>query len=151
MTAEAVAATLRAYVSATGALGATALTEAGTVDVEADGSASLEPAGSPVAEPLDALATAPFALEAEVGPLAPFAVDAERGEVSAQFGALEQAADGVRALAAALGGRSVVVVRFPVLDEDTPFALAAREGEGLIVVIGDEQYEMAADWPSPAQ
>src|SRR4051794_32432967 len=118
---EGVAATLRAFVTASGALGASALVEAGTVDVEADGSASLEPAASPVAEPLDATAGKPLALGLEVRALPPFAVDAASGEVSAPLGALEHAAEGVRALAGALGGRSVVVVRFPVVDGETPF------------------------------
>ena len=53
----------------------------------------------------------------------------------------------MRALAAALGGRSVALVRFPAADGETPFALAARQGEGLVVVIGDEQYEMDPVWP----
>jgi hypothetical protein len=142
-----VAATLLAYVSASGALGATAVIEAGTVDVEVDGSASLEPPESPVAEPLDAHAAAPLALGVEVRALPPFVVDAEAGEVTGAIGALEHFAEGVRALAAALGGRCVALVRFPATDGDTPFALAARDGEGLVVVIGDDQYEMDPGWP----
>jgi hypothetical protein len=141
------AATLLAYVSASGALGATAVIEAGTVDVEADGSASLEPPESPLAEPLDAHASAPLGLGVQVRALPPFAVDAEAGEVTGAMGALEHFAEGVRALAAALGGRSVALVRFPATDGETPFALAARDGEGLVVVIGDDQYEMDPSWP----
>src|SRR5439155_1159017 len=57
------------------------------------------------------------------------------------------AAVGPGRLAAALGGRSVALVRFPAADGETPFALAARQGEGLVVVIGDEQYEMDPAWP----
>jgi hypothetical protein len=53
----------------------------------------------------------------------------------------------VRALAATLGGHSVALVRFPAADGETPFALAAREGEGLVVVIGDDQYQMDLSWP----
>ena len=147
MNAETVAATLLAYVSASGALGATAVVEAGTVDVEADGSASLEPPDSPLAEPLDAQAAVPLTLGVDVRALPPFAVDAEAGEVTGAVGALEHFAGGVRALAATLGGQSVVLVRFPATDEETPFALAAREGEGLVVVIGDDQYEMGPGWP----
>jgi len=147
MNAETVAATLDAYVRASGALGATAVVEAGTVDVEADGSASLEPPESPLAEPLDAQGAEPLGLEMEVRALPPFAVDAERGEVTGAMGALEHFAEGVRALAAALGSGSVVLVRFPATDGETPFALAAREGEGLVVVIGDDQYQMEPQWP----
>ena len=144
----AVAATLRAYVAASGALGATAVLDEGVVDVEADGSASFEPHGSPVAEPLDAHGGEPLSLGLEVRALAPFRVDPVAGEVTGHLGALEHLAEGVRALAAALGGSSVALVRFPAEDGETPFALAAREGEGLVVVIGDEQYEMTPEWPA---
>ena len=144
---QAVAATLLGYVRASGALGASALVDEGTIDVDADGSASVEPPGSPVAEPLDPTAGEPLPLPLTVRELPPFRVDAEAGEVSGPLGALEHLAEGVRALAAALGGRSVALVRFPVADGETPFALAARQGEGLVVVIGDEQYEMDPAWP----
>jgi hypothetical protein len=147
MTPEGVAATLRAYVRASGALGASALVDAGTVEIEADGTGSFEPAGSPVAEPLEAGDAAPLELGLEVEPVAPFAVNEEAGEVNAPIGALERAAAGVRALAAALGGRSVALVRFPVLDGETAFAMSARVGEGMIVVIGDDHYQMAEGWP----
>jgi hypothetical protein len=143
-----VAATLRAYVQASGALSASALVDAGAVDVDADGSASVERAESPVAEPLDATAAEPLALGLAVRKLPPFRIDAERAEVSGPLGALEHLAEGVRALATALGDRSVALVRFPAEDGETPFALAARHGEGLVVVIGDEQYEMDPSWPA---
>jgi hypothetical protein len=142
-----VAATLLAYVSASGAEGATAVVEAGTVDVDADGSASLEPPESPVAEPLDAHSAPPLDLGVEVRSLPPFRVDAEAGEVTGAIGALEHLAEGVRALAATLGDGSVALVRFPATDGETPFALAAREGEGLVVVIGDDQFQMDPAWP----
>ena len=147
MTAETVAATLLAYVRASGALGATAVVESGTVDVEADGSASLEPHESPLAEPLDAQTSAPLGIGLAVRALPPFRVDAEAGEVTGAMGALEHLAEGVRAVAAALDEGSVVLVRFPVTDGETDFAVAARAGEGLVVVIGDDQYQMDAQWP----
>ena len=147
MNAETVAATLYAYVTASGALGATAVVEPGTVDVEADGSASLEPPDSPLAEPLDAQGADALDLGIDVRSLPPFVVDVEAGEVTGAMGALEHFAEGVRALAAALGGGSVVLVRFPAADGETPFALAAREGEGLVVAIGDDQYQMNVEWP----
>jgi len=131
------AATLHAYVRASGALGASALIDEGMVEVVAD-------------EPL-ADDAAPLSLDLAVRKLPPFAVNAATGEVSAPLGALEHLADGVRALAGAFGDRSVALVRFPTTDGETPFALAAREGEGLVVVIGDDQYEMASDWPPPTE
>jgi hypothetical protein len=144
---ETIAATLWRYVIASGALGATAVVEAGTVDVDADGSASVERTGSPVAEPVDARGADPLELAVAIRALAPFHVDEASGEVSGGLGDLEHLAEGARALAAAFGGSSVALVRFPTADGETPFALAAREGEGLIVVIGDDQYEMDASWP----
>jgi hypothetical protein len=148
VTAEDVAATLLAFVADSGAESATAVVDAGTVDVDADGSASLERPGSPIAEPLDPSVGEPLDLGTEVRRLPAFDVDAASGEVRAPFGALDHLASGLRALAATLGGRSVALVRFPTLDGETPFALAAREGEALVVVIGDEQFEMAPEWPT---
>ena len=142
-----VAATLLSYVTASGALGATAIVDDGMVDVEADGSASLERPESPLAEPLDAQSAEPLALRLDVRRLRPFVVDVEKGEVTGAMGALEHFAEGVRALAAAVGDGSVVLVRFPATDDETPFALAAREGQGLVVAIGDDQYEMDPSWP----
>jgi len=146
MTAEQVAATLLAYLRASGAERASALVDEGTVDVDADGSAAFERHGSPIAEPVDPGGGEPCELDVEVRPLPPFHVDEGAGEVSAPLGALEHLADGVRALARAFGGRSVALVEFPT-DDGTPFALSAREGEGLVVVIGGDSYEMDGAWP----
>jgi len=143
-----VAATLEAFVRATGAEGASALIAAGVVEVDDQGSASFEPAESPMAEPLDPHEGEPLDLGLAVRKLPPFRVNAETGEVSAPLGALEHLAEGIRAVAGALGGDSVALVRFPATDGETPFALAARQGEGLVVVIGDEQYEMGPSWPA---
>src|SRR6185436_6457490 len=90
------AATLHAYVRASGALGASALIDEGMVEVVAD-------------EPL-ADDAAPLSLDLAVRKLPPFAVNAATGEVSAPLGALEHLADGVRALAGAFGDRSVALV-----------------------------------------
>jgi hypothetical protein len=147
VTAEQVAATLLAYVRASGASGASAVVDAGTVDVEEDGSASVERPGSPIAEPLDPGTAPALELGTEIRALPPFEVDQASGEVSAPIGALAHLAEGVRALASTFGAPSVALVRFPTRDGETPFALAAREGEGLVVVIGDDQYEMSAQWP----
>jgi len=102
-----------------------------------------------MAEPLDPHDGEPLDLGLAVRKLPPFRVNAETGEVSAPMGALEHLAEGIRAIAVALGDNSVALVRFPATDGETPFALAARQGEGLIVVIGDEQYEMDPAWPGP--
>ena len=139
MTPETAAALLLAYVRASGALRASAMIEAGTVDADADGSVALERAGSPIAEPLEPGPPAPLGFE--VRSLPPFRVAEATGEVSAPFGALEHLVDGVDALARAIGDNSVVLVEFPT-DDETPFAISAREGEGIVVVIGEDSYRL---------
>jgi len=139
MTPEAVAALLLAYVRASGALRASALIDAGTVDADADGSVALEPADSPISEPLEP--GPPATLGFEVRSMPPFRVAEATGEVSAPFGALEHVADGVAALARAIGEQSVVLVEYPT-DDETPFAISAREGEGIVVVIGEDSYRL---------
>jgi hypothetical protein len=137
MTAETAAATLLAYVRATGAERASAIVEAGIVDVAAPDVAFLQRTEEHEPEALDPGEALELGVETE--PLPPFRVDVERGEVDAPLGALERFADGVRALARALGPGTVALVAAPTSD-GTPFALSAREGEGLVVVIGDDQY-----------
>lgn len=139
MTPETVAALLLAYVRASGALRASAMTEAGTVDADADGSVALERTGSPIAEPLEP--GPPAQLGFEVRSLPPFRVAEATGEVSAPFGAVEHLADTVAALARTIGADSVVLVEFPT-DDETPFAVSAREGEGIVVVIGEDSYRL---------
>jgi hypothetical protein len=128
---------------------ATALVEAGAVTADATGSVLLERADAPGPEPLDPAGAQPLALGLTVRALPPFDVDPERGEVRGPVGALEHVAEGVRALARVLGDRAVALVQFATADEETPFALSARQDEGIVVVVGDEQYEMAPGWPPP--
>jgi hypothetical protein len=139
MTPADVAATLLAHVRASGALRAAAMIEEGTVDAYADGSTAFQRAGSPVDEPIDPGEAAGLGLE--VRPQPPFRVNAATGEVAAPLGALEHVAEAVQALARTFGGRSVVLVEYAT-DDDTPFALSAREGEGLVAVIGDDRYSI---------
>lgn len=146
---ETIAATLLAYVRASGALMATAAVEGATVTADVSGDVLVEREEAPGPEPLDAADAPPLDLGLELRALPPFDVDERTGEVRGMIGALEHFAEGVAALARALGGRSVALVQFPTVDEETPFALSAREGEGIVVVVGDEQYEMSPDWPPP--
>lgn len=149
---EVAAATLRAYLRASGALGVSALVGGVAIDCEADGALSTRPLGDEAAdpEPFDPGPAAPRPLDVTPRPVPPLDVDAEAAEVHAPFGALEHLVEGVAALARALGDRAVAVARFPTADGVTPFAIAAREGEGTVVVLGDEQFEMAPGWPRPS-
>jgi len=53
----------------------------------------------------------------------------------------------VRGLAASLGGRSVATAHFATTDPDLPLVIAAREGEPLVVVVGEEMYPLPEGWP----
>jgi hypothetical protein len=79
----------------------------------------------------------------------PFEVDAGAGEVAGPVGGLEHVVDGVRALAAALGGRNVALVQFETNDPEVPLSITARAeaGEPLVVSLGEEEFEMAPGWP----
>jgi len=140
-----VGATLCAHVGASGALASSALTEVGVVTATSEGELTLEVADG--AARLDAAGAEPYPLGLELRRLPPFEADEVHGEVSGAIGALEHAAEGSLALAVALGGRRVAFVQFPTLDDQTPFAISARMGEPLVLVIGGEQYEMAEGWP----
>ncbi len=79
-------------------------------------------------------------------PLAPpgsaIEVDAERGEIHAPIGVLPSLAAGLLALARALGGRTVAAADFATREPGRPLTLAAREGEGVMVAVGDQQFEL---------
>ena len=135
---ETIAATLLAYLSQSGALSASAATPAAIVDAE-PGVAQVQRPEDEDPVPLDPGDAAPLEVTVTADDLPPFKVDQQTGEVSAPFGTLERFADDVRALARALGEHAVALVAAPTSD-GTPFALSAREGEGMVVVIGDETY-----------
>ncbi len=78
----------------------------------------------------------------DVRQLPPFDVDAARGEVTGTIGGLEHLADAVARLAETLGGRSVAVAEFETTTPTLALALSARSGEPVVVVIGDETFEL---------
>ena len=148
-----VAATLRSYVSRSGTLQAVAATPAGLVTCDATGRVTLqEPDSDEDPVELDWRQAQPLDLGVELRRLPPFDVDAAKGEVTNVLGGLEHVADGVGALAAAFGAPIAVLVWLPTADEETTLVISGREGEGLVVVIDDEQYELGSGhegWPPP--
>lgn len=74
--------------------------------------------------------------------LPPMDVDAATGEVAGPLGGLEHLARAVRDLAAALGGRTTVAAEFESTDAETPLGLAGRAGEPVVVLLGDETFEL---------
>jgi hypothetical protein len=88
-------------------------------------------------------AVAPLPVEApHAPPGTAMTVDAVTGEVAAPIGVLPALAEGVLALATALGGRSVVTAEFATRDPETPFTLAARAGEDVVLAVGDEHFAL---------
>ena len=95
----------------------------------------------------DRLAAEPLPLP-DVKALPPFEVDAVRAEIVAPLGGVEHHARAVRALGELFPGRSVLSVEFATNDVETPLTIAARHGDPLVLVLGeDEQFEMAPGWP----
>ena len=41
----------------------------------------------------------------------------------------------------------MLTVEWPTTDADTPFAVAARGEEPVVLALGDEPFEMPEDWP----
>ena len=147
------AVTLRAFVSASGALEATLLMDQGEsappLGIECPAAGPLLLGEGDAVVQLDAarLAATPLPLP-EVKALPPFEVDAVRAEITAPLGGVEHQARAVRELAQAFPGRSVLALTFATTDPETPLTIAARAGEPVVLSLGeDEQFEMPAGWP----
>jgi hypothetical protein len=145
----AIGATLRSYVSRSGALQAVAATEHGIVTCDDTGAVTVQEHEDAESVPVEWRGSEAADLGVELRRLPPFFADATAGEVSGPIGGLEHVAEGLLALARVLGPPSVAVAWLPTRDGETTLAISAREGEGLVVVIGDEQYEMEEGWPPP--
>jgi hypothetical protein len=66
--------------------------------------------------------------------------DPETGELAAPIGALQLLVGSVRALARALGGRSVATATYATRDPGTPLTVAAREGEPVVLDIAGRHF-----------
>lgn len=154
---DAVVALLRDYLHRTGALRAVALVDR----APGEGPAVVDCGRlAPVEVDLgDRRVYLPHAVELDVPTpelpalrqLPPFEVDAQAGELSGPIGGLAHVVDGVRALAAALGGRNVALAQFETSDPDAPLTVTARAepGEPLVVALGEEEFELDEAWPAP--
>lgn len=143
---DVIAATLAAFLSASGGRSATALleTEAGAVLVECD-----EREGAWVTEgeePRPAMPAAPLPLP-HLHAFELIEVDADRAEITAPMGAIAHLAGATNELAATLGGRSVLTAEFATTDPVTPLTIAARPGDPIILALGEEQFPMPPGWP----
>jgi hypothetical protein len=80
----------------------------------------------------------------DVKQLPPIEVDPDELTLTGPLGGVQYVAEGVAALAAGIGGRSVVVAYLPTLGVDEPLGIAARPGEPPVVSLGDELFAIPA-------
>ena len=142
-----IAVTLRRFVHASGALGATLLLDQGAelpvlaVECPAVGPVLLAEGEQVVQLDPDRLVAEPLPLP-DVKALPPFEVDAERAQVTSMIGGVEHHARAVRAVAELFPGRSVLSVELATTDVETPLTIAARAGDPVVLAIGDETFEL---------
>jgi hypothetical protein len=144
---EQVGATLRSFVSKSGALQAVAATPLGIVTCDATGAVFFQETDADEPREIDVKGVTPATLDMELKRLPPFVVDELRGEVHGPLGGLEHVAEGVLSLTRALGAPSVAMTWPPATDDEIQFVVSGRDGEGIVVVIGDESFTMGEDWP----
>jgi hypothetical protein len=136
-------ATIRAYAEESGAERVAVLLDAGSeaVVVECAPGGHLEVI---VGEERLSAEAEPVPLDFEVRRAPPgtaIELDLVQGEILAPVGVVAALADGVLALAVALGGRTVASADFPTRDPELALTVAAREGEGVVLAAGDEQFD----------
>ena len=64
------------------------------------------------------------------------------GELAAPIGAIANLAEAVLGLARAFGGRSVASAEFATHDPELPMTIVARQGEPLLLAVGDGRFEL---------
>jgi hypothetical protein len=144
--ADAVAATLGAFLAASGARSAMAVldTPTGPALVECDvTNGAFVTEGE---EQRPAMPAAPLPLP-HLHSFELIEVDAARAEITAPMGAVAHLAGATQELAGTLGGRSVVTAEFATTDPLTPLTIAARPGEPIVLALGEEQFAMPEGWP----
>jgi hypothetical protein len=146
--AEAIA-TVRAFAERSGALrvvllvdrgdeapGMLDLTAGGAIELTDEGEAHSVPAGLPVPAPPRALP------DIRPAPSSALRADPVTGELAAPIGAIANLGHAVLGLARAFGGRSVATAEFATHDPDLPMTIVAREGEPLLLAVGDGRFEL---------
>jgi hypothetical protein len=147
--AEAIA-TVRAYAQRANAERVVLLVDRGDdeppamVDRAADGTIELTEGGELVTVPAATLVPAePRALpELRTAPSSALRADPSTGELAAPIGAIANMGAGVLGLARAFGGRSVASADFATYDPGLPMTIVAREGEPLLLAVGDGRFEL---------
>jgi hypothetical protein len=108
----------------------------GTVELTHEGTAWTIPSATPVpARPRDLPDIRP-------APSSALRADPITGELAAPIGAVANLGEAVLGLARAFGGRSVASAEFGTHDPDLPMTIVAREGEPLLLAVGDGRFEL---------
>jgi hypothetical protein len=139
---DSVVVALRDFLHRSGALRAVAAVGDAVVDCPRFSPVEVERDGRIVAIPHAlALDAQPPVLPAFEQP-PPFDVDPEHGAVRAPLGNLQALGSAVRALAGALSDHAVVVASFATTTPDVLLSVSARDGEPVIVALGEEIFEL---------
>ena len=108
----------------------------GSVELSHDGSTWTIPAATPVpARPRDLPDIRP-------APSSAMRADPVTGELAAPIGAIANLGEAVLGLARAFGGRSVATAEFGTHDPELPMTIVARDGEPLLLAVGDGRFEL---------
>jgi hypothetical protein len=75
-------------------------------------------------------------------PSAALRADPATGELAAPIGAIANLGGAALGLARAFGGRSVATAEFATQDADLPMTIVARDGEPLLLAVGDGRFEL---------
>jgi len=108
----------------------------GTLEVTDEGEPYEVPAEMPVPAPPHALP------EIRPAPSSALKADPLTGELAAPIGAIANLGHAVLGLARAFGGRSVATAEFATEDPDLPMTIVARDGEPLLLAVGDGRFEL---------
>jgi hypothetical protein len=78
--------------------------------------------------------------ELRPAPATALAADPDTGEIEAPLGTIANLGEAVLGLASAFGGRSVATADFATRDAGLPITIAGREGEPLVLAVGDRRF-----------
>jgi hypothetical protein len=108
----------------------------GAVELTDEGEVHAVPPGLPVPAPPRTLP------DIRPAPSSAMRADPITGELAAPIGAIANLGYAVLGLARAFGGRSVATAEFATQDPDLPMTIVAREGEPLLLAVGDGRFEL---------
>jgi hypothetical protein len=143
-------ATVRAFAARSEALRVVLLLDLGDeeppamLDAGPGGTLELTDEGEPHEVPAEMPLPVPPRALPEIRPAPPSALKADplTGELTAPIGAIANLGHAVLGLARAFGGRTVATAEFATEDPDLPMTIVARDGEPLLLAVGDGRFEL---------